>query len=435
MSVLKRLLGVDTQTMSIRKEIFAGMTTFFPMSYILSVVPTILSTTYMDKGAVFTATAIASGIATLLMAFLAKIPFALAPGIGLNTFFAFTIVQSMGYSWETALTAVLIEGILFTLLTVFKIREKIINSIPVNIRRATSGGIGLFIAFTGLANCGVIAYDPITIVKFGEVSSAAYLAIIGILMTVVFLRKKIKMGIFYSIILCTLIGIPMGVTEIPENFSFIDIPASISPVFMKFDFSSIFSFDMIIIITTLTLMDMFDTLGTLFGTSIKAGLTDSSGNIPRMKYALLADSIGTTIGAILGTSTVTSVMESTAGVAVGGRSGLTSAVTALFFFLVLFLAPLFLLVPSAATTSALIAVSFMMFTPIRHIDYKDISESLPAFMTIIMMPLCNFISDGIMIGMLSYAIIKLIHGKYKQISKTMYVLCTLFILHYLFLST
>ena len=376
MSVLKRLLGVDTQTMSIRKEIFAGMTTFFTMSYILSVVPTILSTTYMDKGAVFTATAIASGIATLLMAFLAKIPFALAPGIGLNTFFAFTIVQSMGYSWETALTAVLIEGILFTLLTVFKIREKIINSIPVNIRRATSGGIGLFIAFTGLANCGVIAYDPITIVKFGEVSSAAYLAIIGILMTVVFLRKKIKMGIFYSIILCTLIG-----------------------------------------------------------TSIKAGLTDSSGNIPRMKYALLADSIGTTIGAILGTSTVTTVMESTAGVAVGGRSGLTSAVTALFFFLVLFLAPLFLLVPSAATTSALIAVSFMMFTPIRHIDYKDISESLPAFMTIIMMPLCNFISDGIMIGMLSYAIIKLIHGKYKQISKTMYVLCTLFILHYLFLST
>lgn len=422
-----KLVGCDEQT-NIRTEIIAGITTFLTMSYILAVNPDILSTTGMSKEAVFTATALASAAATFLMATMAKLPIALAPAMGVNAFFAFTLVAGMGLSWQTALAAVFIEGIIFILITLFNIREAIVNSIPMSLRHAISAGIGMFIAFIGLKNAGIIISNEATLVMLGKFTPMSILAVIGILVSGILMKLRVKGALFYGIILCTAIGIPIGVTTMPDSFSPVSMPHSIEPTFWKFDFSQIFNLDMLIIVFVLIFMDLFDTIGTLIGVTTKAGLTDKNGNVPRIKQALMADAIGTTFGAICGTSTVGSYVESASGVSEGGRTGLTSLTVAVLFLLSLFFAPLFLLIPSAATTGALFVVGVLMISNIPNIDLEDMSEALPAFTTIIMMVLTYSIADGIILGMLSYVIIKIFTGQYKKVSLTMYILSVLFVI-------
>ncbi|MDR2920669.1 MAG: NCS2 family permease [Tannerella sp.] len=430
--MLQKLLGFDKRTMTLRTEVIAGITTFLTMSYILAVNPDILSKTGMDKGAVFTATALASAIATLLLAYMAKLPFAQAPSMALNAFFAFTLVEGMGYSWETALAAMFVEGVIFILITFLNVRELILNSIPMNLRYAISAGIGMFIAFIGLKNAGIIDASPATFVKFGAFTPASVLAMIGILLSGVLVVKKVKGALFYSILICTIIGIPLSVTEIPEGFLPVSMPHSLEPTFCKFDFSGFFTFDMAIIIFTLLFMNIFDTLGTLVGLASKTGIMDKNGNIPRVKEAMMSDAIGTTVGAMLGSSTITTYVESASGIAEGGRSGMTSFVTGALFLIALFFAPVFLLIPSAATTGALVLVGVFMMDTIKQIDMEDISEALPAFITIIMMVLTYSIADGMVLGLLCYVLIKLLTGKHKEVSITMYILAALFILNYIF---
>lgn len=430
--MLNKLLGFDPRTMKYRTEIIAGITTFLTMSYILAVNPSILATTGMDKGALFTATALASAIATLLLAFMAKLPFAQAPSMGLNAFFAFTLVQGMGYSWQVAMTAMFIEGIIFILITFLNVRELILNSIPMNLRYAISAGIGMFIAFIGLKNAGIIVSNPATFVMFGPFTPTSLLAIVGILLSAVLVIKKVKGALFYSILLCTLIGIPMGVTEISEGFLPISMPHSIEPTFCKFDFSELFTLDMAIVIFTLLFMNIFDTVGTLVGLASKTGIMKKDGQIPRVKQAMMSDAIGTTVGAMMGSSTVTTYVESASGIAEGGRSGMTSLVTGSLFILALFFAPLFLLIPSAATTGSLVLVGVFMMDSISKIDMDDVSEALPAFVTIIMMVLTYSIADGMVLGLLCFVFVKLFCGKRKEISLTMYALAIIFILKYIF---
>lgn len=414
--------------MNLRTEIIAGITTFLTMSYILAVNPAMLSTTGMDKGAIFTATALAAAIATLLLAWMAKLPFAQAPGMGLNAFFAFTLVQGMGYSWETALAAMFVEGLIFILITLLNVREIILNSIPVNLRHAISAGIGMFIAFIGLKNAGIIESNPSTFVALGHFTPISLLAIFGILLSAVLLIKKVKGALFYSILLCTIVGIPLGVTDIPENFIPVSMPHSIAPTFCKFDFEGFFTLDMAIIIFTLLFMNIFDTLGTLVGLATKTGIMDKNGHIPHVKEAMMSDAIGTTISSMLGSSTVTTYVESASGIAEGGRSGVTSLITGLLFILALFFAPVFLLIPGAATTGAFVLVGVFMMDSIGKINLSDISEALPAFVTIIMMLLTYSIANGIILGLLCYVLLKLFCGKYKQITLTMYILAILFII-------
>jgi AGZA family xanthine/uracil permease-like MFS transporter len=430
--MLQKLLGFDNRTMKIRTEIIAGLTTFLTMSYILAVNPTILGTTGMDKGAVFTATALAAAIATFLLAFLAKLPFAQAPSMGLNAVFAFTLVQGMGYSWETALMAMFVEGIIFILITFLNIREIILNSIPINLRYAISAGIGLFIAFIGLKNAGIIEANPDTFVKLGAFTNSSVLAMLGILLSGVLLVKKVKGALFYSILICALIGVPLGVTAVPGDFLPVALPQSIAPTFLQFDFSELFTMDIAIVIFTLLFMNIFDTVGTLVGLASKAGVMDEKGNIPRVKQAMLSDAIGTTVGAMLGTSTITTYVESASGIAEGGRSGLTSFVTGILFLIALFFAPVFLLIPGAATTGALVLVGAFMMDAIGKINMDDMSEALPAFIIIIMTPLTYSIADGMILGLLAYVLIKLFSGKRKDVSLTMYVLSALFILNFIF---
>ncbi|HQO48094.1 MAG TPA: NCS2 family permease, partial [Paludibacteraceae bacterium] len=335
-----------------RTEIIAGITTFLTMAYILAVNPNILSVTGMDKEALFTTTALASIIATLLMAFWAKLPFALAPGMGLNAFFAFTVVLGMGYSWQFALTAVLIEGVIFILLTLFNVREAMVNIIPKSMRLAISAGIGLFVAFIGLQNAGIVIKDETTFIGLGDITSgSALLGMIGLIITSVLVVKKVKGDLLIGIILTTLIGIPMGLTQIN---GFVNLPPSIEPIFFKFEFDHIFTFDMLIVVFTFLFMDIFDTLGTLVGVSTKAKILDKDGNVPRIKQAFMADAVGTTVGAMLGTSTVTTYVESAAGVTAGGKTGMTAFVTAICFAVALFFSPVFLAIPAAATAPALI---------------------------------------------------------------------------------
>jgi AGZA family xanthine/uracil permease-like MFS transporter len=426
------LLGYNPKTMNVRTEMMAGLTTFLTMSYILAVNPDILSAAHMDKGAVFTATALASAVGTLIMAFLAKVPFALAPGMGINAFFAFTLVQSMGYTWEEALTAVFVEGIIFVLLTICNIREKIVNSVPETIRYAISGGIGLFITFIGLTKSGIIVSSESTYVSLGAWTPITILSFAGIILSAVLMKMHIRGALFYTILIMTIIGIPLGVTTMPEHFIPISVPHSLAPTFMKFDFSNILSFNMVVIIFTLVFMDLFDTLGTLIGAAGKLDLVRDRNEAKYLKPALLSDSLATVAGAIFGTSTVTTFVESTTGIAEGGRSGLTSAVTAVLFLVALFFSPVFLLIPSAATTCALVIVGVLMMESIRKIDFSDITESLPAFLTIIMMPLCYSIAEGIVMGMLSFVLVKVLTGQWRKISVTMYILAILFILHYVF---
>ena len=428
MCMLQKIFGFNKQTMNLRTEIIAGITTFLTMSYILAVNPAMLSTTGMDKGAIFTAAALAGAIATLLLAWMAKLPFAQAPGMGLNAFFAFTLVQGMGYSWETALAAMFVEGLIFILITLLNVREIILNSIPVNLRHAISAGIGMFIAFIGLKNAGIIESNPSTIVALGHFTPISLLAIFGILLSAVLLIKKVKGALFYSILLCTIVGIPLGVTDIPENFIPVSMPHSIAPTFCKFDFEGFFTLDMAIIIFTLLFMNIFDTLGTLVGLATKTGIMDKNGHIPHVKEAMMSDAIGTTISSMLGSSTVTTYVESASGIAEGGRSGVTSLITGLLFILALFFAPAFLLIPGAATTGAFVLVGVFMMDSIGKINLSDISEALPAFVTIIMMVLTYSIANGIILGLLCYVLLKLFCGKYKQITLTMYILAILFII-------
>ena len=414
-----------------KTEFIAGLTTFMTMAYILIVNPSILSAAGMDQGAVFTATALSAVLATLIMGLYAKLPFAQAPGMGLNAFFAYTIVIQMGYSFEFALTAVLLEGIIFILLTIFNVREAIVDSIPKGIKNAISVGIGLLIALIGLEGAGIVVHtDGGTIVSLGNiVSGSGLLAIIGLLITSVLIAKNVKGALFIGMIITAIIGIPMGITPIPSKI--ISMPPSIAPTFFKFDFHNIFSLDMVIALFTLLFMDMFDTIGTLVGVATKAKMLDKDGKVPNIKKALFSDAVGTTLGACLGTSTVSTFVESASGVAEGGRTGLTAVSTAFMFFLALFFAPLFAVITPAVTASALVLVGLFMIEPIKEIDLHDFTEAIPAFLTIIMMPFAYSISDGIVFGVISYIILKLFSGKRKEISLTTVILGLVFLLKFL----
>ena len=414
-----------------KTEFIAGLTTFMTMAYILIVNPSILSAAGMDQGAVFTATALSAVIATLIMGLYAKLPFAQAPGMGLNAFFAYKIVIQMGYSFEFALTAVLLEGIIFILLTIFNVREAIVDSIPKGIKNAISVGIGLLISLIGLEGAGIVVHtDGGTIVSLGNiVSGSGLLAIIGLLITSVLIAKNVKGALFIGMIITAIIGIPMGITPMPSKI--ISMPPSIAPTFFKFDFHNIFSLDMVIALFTLLFMDMFDTIGTLVGVATKAKMLDKNGKVPNIKKALFSDAVGTTLGAFLGTSTVSTFVESASGVAEGGRTGLTAVSTAFMFFLALFFAPLFAIITPAVTASALVLVGLFMIEPIKEIDLHDFTEAIPAFLTIIMMPFAYSISDGIVFGVISYIILKLFTGKRKEISLTTVILGLVFLLKFL----
>lgn len=429
--MLDKFFKIKENKSTLRTEITAGITTFMTMVYILAVNPSILSAAGMDKDAVFTATALSAIIATLVMALVAKLPFALAPGMGLNAFFAFTVVLGMGYSWQFALTAVFLEGIVFIILTAFNIRELIVNSIPLNLKHAVSVGIGLFIAFIGLKGTGLIVSNPATLVGLGDMKNPAVLVgLAGVMIIGILLAKKVKGAILIGILASTIIGFFVGVTVLPENFSVVSLPPSIEPIFFKFDFSQVFTLDMLIVLFTFLFVDMFDTVGTLVGVSSKAGMLDKDGNVPRVKQALFADAIGTTVGAILGTSTVTTYVESAAGVAEGGKTGMTALTVAGMFILALFFAPVFMIIPAAATAPALIIVGLFMISPIMKIDLDDFTESIPAFFTIIMMPLTYSIAEGIVFGMLSFVILKLLTGRYKEVKPIMYIIAILFLIKF-----
>jgi len=429
--MLEKFFKLKENGTNVRTEVIAGITTFLTMAYILAVNPGILSATGMDANALFTTTALAAVVGTLVMALWAKLPFALAPGMGLNAFFAFSVVLGMGYSWQFALTAVLIEGIIFILLTIFNIREAIVDAIPKSIQTAISAGIGLFIAFIGLQNAGIIVNNDATLVHLGDITSgSALLALIGLVITSVLIIKKVKGDLLIGIVVTALIGIPMGITQLK---GFASLPPSIEPIFFKFDFSQVFTFDMMIVVFTFLFVDIFDTLGTLVGVSRKANMLDKDGKVPNAKKAFMADAIGTTAGAMLGTSTVTTYVESAAGVSEGGRTGLTALVTAIAFGIALFLSPVFLAIPGAATAPALILVGLYMLSPIRELNFDNFAETIPAFITIIAMPLTYSIAEGITLGVLSYVFINLLAGNVKKLSVSMYILAILFILKYIFI--
>ncbi len=433
MSKLTKLFGFDPKTTTVRTEILAGITTFLTMSYILAINPGMFSLLPgMPAGAVFTATALASIVGCLVMAFWGKLPFGLAPGMGLNAFFVFTVCMGMGYSWQFALTAVFIEGVLFILMTITNIREAIVSAIPQNLRYAIGAGIGLFIAFIGLQNAGIIVNNDATLVSLGEIAKGpALLAIIGLLITGVLYAKNVRGAMLIGILATTLIGIPMGITEFKGVVS---APESVAPIFCQFEWDKVFTLDMLVVVFTFLFIDMFDTMGTLIGVCTKADMVDKkTGRIPRLKDAFMADAIATTLGAVLGTSTTTTYVESASGVAQGGRSGLTAFVIACCFIVTLFFSPLFLSIPAAATAPVLILVGLLMIEPITKIDLGDFSESIPAFACIIMMPLAYSISDGILTGMILYVLINLVCGNFKKLTPTMYILATLFILKYIFI--
>ncbi len=426
-SFLEKTFKLKAHNTNVKTEFFAGLTTFMTMAYILVVNPLVLADAGMDPGAVFTATAISAVVATLFMAFVANLPFVLAPGMGLNAFFAYTVVVKMGYSWQFALTAVFIEGIIFLFLTFFNVREAIIDCIPDNIKRAISVGIGLFIAIIGFSNAGIINNTGATLLSLGNLlEGSALVAICGIIITGILLSKNVTGAIFFGIISATIIGIPLGVTTIPDG-SLFSIPKN--PNFLAFEFEHIFSTDMIVVVFTFLFVDLFDTVGTLIGVSTKANMLDENGKVPNVKQALFADAIGTTFGALMGTSTVTTYVESASGVAEGGRTGLTALTSAGFFFLALFLSPLFLMVPSAATAPALVIVGLFMMSPIKEIDFDDFTEAIPAFLTIAMMPFAYSISEGIVFGIVFYVLLKTFTGRIKEVHKVTFVLAIIFVIN------
>ena len=428
--MLKKLFGFDSAKTTVRTEIVAGITTFLTMSYILAVNPTMFGELDgMPVGSVFTSTALAAIVGCLAMAFIGKLPFGLAPGMGLNAFFVYTVCMGMGYSWQFALTAVLIEGLIFIVLTLTNLREAIVNAIPMSLRNAIGAGIGLFIAFIGLKSAGVVVADGATLVALGDVTSgSALLAFIGLVITGFMYSRNVPGAILLGIIITMVIGIPLGVTEFK---GIVSAPESIAPIFCQFEFDKIFSVDMLVVVFTFFFIDMFDTVGTLVGVCTKAKMLDENGNIHRVKQAFMADSIATTFGAMLGTSTTTTYVESAAGVAQGGRSGLTALVVGCCFVIAMFFSPLFLSIPSAATAPALIIVGLLMAEQIKNVDFDDFSESIPAFVCMIMMPLTYSISNGILIGMITHVLMNMICGKFKKLSPAMYILAVLFILKYI----
>ena len=428
--MLKKLFGFDSTKTTVRTEIVAGITTFLTMSYILAVNPTMFGELDgMPMGSVFTSTALAAIVGCLAMALIGKLPFGLAPGMGLNAFFVYSVCMGMGYSWQFALTAVLIEGLIFIVLTLTNVREAIVDAIPMSLRNAIGAGIGLFIAFIGLKSAGVVVDDGATLVALGDITSgSALLAFIGLIITGFLYARNVPGAILLGILITMIIGIPLGVTEFRGVVS---VPESISPIFCKFEFDKIFSVDMLVVVFTFFFIDMFDTVGTLVGVCTKANMIDEKGNIQRVKQAFMADSIATTVGAVLGTSTTTTYVESAAGVAQGGRSGLTAFVVGGCFVVALFFSPLFLSSPSAATAPALIIVGLLMMEQVKNIPFDDFSESIPAFVCMIMMPLTYSISNGILIGMITYVLMNVICGKFKKLSPAIYVLAVLFILKYI----
>lgn len=456
---LDKIFHLKENHTDVKTEVMAGITTFMTMAYILAVNPNILSASGMDRGAVFTATALSSFIATCLMALLSNYPFVLAPGMGLNAYFTYTVVLGMGYTWQQALSAVFAEGIIFILLSLTNVREAIFNSIPMNLKHAVSVGIGLFIAFIGLQNAKIVVGNDSTLVSiFSFKSSVAegtfssqgitvLLALIGVLVTAILLAKNVKGGILWGILITWILGILCQLTHLyvpnadigyysllPDFSNGISVP-SMMPTFMKMDFSIVFSLDFVVIMFAFLFVDMFDTLGTLIGVASKADMLDKDGKLPRIKGALLSDAVGTTVGAMCGTSTVTTFVESASGVAEGGRTGLTSLVAAVLFGLSLLLSPIFLAIPSFATAPALIVVGYLMLTSVTKIDFNDMTEAIPCFIAIIAMPFMYSISEGISMGVISYVVINVITGKAKEkkISLLMYILAVLFVLKYIFL--
>lgn len=430
--MLTKLFGFDPSQSTIRKEIIAGITTFLTMSYILAVNPSMFGLLEgMPIGSVFTATALASIVGCLAMALIGKLPFGLAPGMGLNAFFVYSVCLGMGYSWQFALTAVFIEGIIFIILTLTNVREAIVNAIPMSLRNAIGAGIGLFIAFIGLESAGLVVSDEATLVTLGEITSGpALLAFIGLIITGFLFAKNVPGSILIGILITMLIGIPMGVTEYQGILS---RPESITPIFCQFDFENIFSLDMVVIVFTFFFIDMFDTVGTLVGVCTKANMINKDGKIHRLNQAFMADAIATTVGACIGTSTTTTYVESAAGVTQGGRSGLTAFVVGICFAISLFFSPLFLSIPAAATAPALIIVGLLMLEPVTRIPFDDFSESIPAFVCLIMMPLTYSISNGILLGMITYVLMNLITGHKKKVSPVMIILAILFILKFIFI--
>lgn len=426
--MLTKLFGFNPKETTIRTEVMAGLTTFLTMAYILAVNPNILSETGMDKGALFTTTVIMAGISTIFMGLYAKLPLALAPGMGLNAFFAYTVCTVMGYSWQFALTAVFLEGLLFILLTVTNLREKIVDVLPDTLKKAISAGIGLYIAFIGLKSANIIVDNPATLVSLGDITTgSALLGVIGIAVTSILLVKNVKGALLFGILLTTLLGIPLGET----NFDgVVSVPPSIEPIFMQFEWTNIFTKDMLVIVFTLLFVDLFDCIGTVIGVTERAGMV-KDGKIPRLKEVFMVDSVSTAVGAMMGTSTVAVYVESAAGVNEGGRSGLTAFTTGLFFLLALFLSPLFLAIPAAATTPVLVLVGLMMMGSVLNVNFSDYSESIPAFICILFMPLCYSISDGIVLGHLSYIFINLLSGKYKKVSIGMCILAVFFLLKFI----
>lgn len=456
---LDKIFHLKENHTDVKTEVMAGITTFMTMAYILAVNPNILSASGMDRGSVFTATALSAFIATCLMALLSNYPFVLAPGMGLNAYFTYTVVLGMGYTWQQALAAVFAEGIIFILLSLTNVREAIFNSIPMNLKHAVSVGIGLFIAFIGLQNAKIVVGNDSTLVSifsfkssvvegtFSSQGITVLLALIGILVTAVLLAKDVKGSILWGILITWVLGIICQLTHLyvpnadigyysllPDFSNGISVP-SMAPTFMKMDFSIVFSLDFVVIMFAFLFVDMFDTLGTLIGVASKADMLDKDGKLPKIKGALLSDAVGTTVGAVCGTSTVTTFVESASGVAEGGRTGLTSIVAGILFALSLLLSPIFLAIPSFATAPALIVVGYLMLTSVTKIDFSDMTEAIPCFIAIIAMPFMYSISEGISMGVISYVVINLITGKAKEkkISVLMYVLAILFVLKYIFI--
>ena len=436
---IQKAFGLDPKVTTIKTEILAGITTFLTMSYILAVNPGIFSALpEMPTGSVFTATALAAIIGTLVMAFYAKKPFALAPGMGLNAFFVFTVCLGMGYSWQFALTAVLLEGIIFILLTVTNVRKWIVDSIPVSIKKAIGCGIGHFIAFIGLKNAGVIVSNDATTVALGDIThGTALLAIIGLILTSFLVVKKVPGALLIGMIATAALGLVMKDPATGEHITkfngIASVPDSVSPIFCKFEWSQVFSLDMFVVVFTFMFIDMFDTIGTVVGVSTKAKMIDEKGNIPDINKTLMSDAIATVAGACLGTSTTTTYVESASGIAQGGRSGLTAFTAAVCFAVALFFSPIFLAIPGAATAPILVIVGVFMMSPIRDIDFENYSEAIPAFITLIAMPLCYSISDGIMLGMISYVLINLLCCNFKKISPAAYILAAIFVAKYILL--
>ena len=427
--MLEKLFAFNPKETTVRTEITAGITTFLTMAYILAVNPNILGETGMDKGALFTTTVLMSALPTIFMALYAKLPLALAPGMGLNAFFAYTVCLVMGYSWQFALTAVFLEGLVFLLLTVTNLREKIVDVIPNALKNAISAGIGLYIAFIGLQGAGIIVNNDATLVSLGNLTTgSALLGAIGIIVTSVLLVKNVKGALLWGILATTLIGIPLGVTQINGVFS---TPPSIEPIFMQFEWSQIFTKEMVIIVFTFLFVDLFDCIGTVIGVANRAGLIKEDGKIPHLKEVFMVDSISTATGAVMGTSTVAVYVESAAGVNEGGRSGLTAFVTGICFLLALFFAPLFLAIPAAATTPVLVLVGLMMMSSVLKINFNDYAEAIPAFICVLLMPLTYSISEGIVLGHLSYIFINLLSGNYKKMTVGMYILAAFFLIKFL----